>query len=55
MLKELEIMYQYKVYICVFFDIAKFVDFLWKNAEVSRTQVVCHVILMLLGSSVGKI
>ena len=28
----------------VFLDIAKFADFGWKNARVSRTQGVCHVI-----------
>ena len=27
-----------------FFDIAKVADFHWKNADVSRTQGVCHVI-----------
>ena len=28
----------------VFLDIAKFADFWWKNADVSRTQGVHHVI-----------
>ena len=28
----------------VFFDIAKYGDFWWKNADASRTQQVCHVI-----------
>ena len=36
-------MYQNTI-ISVFLDIAKFADFLLKNADVSRTQVVCHVI-----------
>ena len=28
----------------VFLDIAEFADFWWKNADVSRTQRICHVI-----------
>ena len=33
--------------ISVFSDIAKFADFRWKNADVNRTQRVCHVIYFL--------
>ena len=31
----------------VFPDILKTADFRWKNADVSRTQGVCHVIYVL--------
>ena len=34
--------------ISVFLDIAKVADFRWWNADVSRTQVVCHVIYIFL-------
>ena len=40
--------------IYVFSDIAKFAEFRWKNA-VSRNQAVCHVILIFVGSSLGKV
>ena len=30
--------------ILVFPDVTKIVDFQWKNADVNRTQGVCHVI-----------
>ena len=40
------IMYQNAIYIC-FFDIAKFTDFRRKDADVSRIQEVCHVIISL--------
>ena len=36
-------------------DILKFVDFRLKKADVSRTQVVCHVIYVFFGSSLGKV
>ena len=39
----------------VFPDIIKIADFRWKNADVSRTQVVFHVIYVLFGSSLGKV
>ena len=39
----------------VFLDIAKFANFQWKNADVSITQGLCHVIHMLFGSSLGKV
>ena len=32
--------------ISVVLDIAKVADFRWKNADVSRTDGVCHVIFM---------
>ena len=48
-------MYQNEVYICFFFDIAKFVDFRGKNAHVRRTQEVRHVILIFFGFSLGKV
>ena len=35
-------------FISVFLDMAKFADFKWKNAKISRTQGVCHVIHMFL-------
>ena len=30
--------------VSAFLDIAKYADFRWKNADVSRTEVVCNVI-----------
>ena len=41
--------------ISVFLDMAKFADFRWKNANVSRTQSVCHLIHIFFGSSLGKV
>ena len=41
--------------ISVFLDITKFADLRWKNADVSRTQGVCHVIHIFFGSSLGKV
>ena len=41
--------------ISVFLGIAKFADFWWKNADVIRTQVVCHVIYIFSGSSSGMV
>ena len=41
--------------ISVFLDIPKFADFQWKNADVSRTQGVCHVIHIFFGSSLAKV
>ena len=41
--------------ISVFFDMTKFTDFQLKNADVSRTQKVCHVIHIFFGSSLGKV
>ena len=38
-----------------FFYITKVPDFQWKNADISRTQEVCHVIYIFFGSSLGKI
>ena len=35
--------------ISAFLDIAKFADFRWKNADVSRTQGMCHVIHIFFG------
>ena len=42
-------------YLSVFLDITKSTDFRWKNADVSRTQKVCHVIYLFDGSSLGKV
>ena len=42
-------------YIYVFLDIKKVPDFLCKNADVSRTQGVCHVIYIFFGSSLVEI
>ena len=39
--------------ISLFLDIAKFADFQWKNADVSKTQGVCHVTHIIFGSSLG--
>ena len=41
--------------IFVFLDITKFTDFRGKNADVSRTQGVCHVIQMFFGSYLSKV
>ena len=41
--------------ISVFLDITKFADCRWKNADVSRTNGVCHVIDIFFGSSLGKV
>ena len=41
--------------ISVFLDIAKFADFWWKNANVSRTQAVCHVIYIFFGFPLVKV
>ena len=40
--------------ISVFLDIAKFANFRWKNADVSKTQGVYHVIIIFFGSYLGK-
>ena len=32
--------------VSVFLDKAKFADFSWKNADIRRTQEMCHVILI---------
>ena len=53
-LKELEIMYQIASYIYSL-DIAKSADFRWKNADISRTLGVCHVIHIFFGSSLGEV
>ena len=39
----------------VFSDIAKFVDFQWKNPDVSTTQGACHVTHIFGGSSLNKV
>ena len=39
----------------VFPDIVKIDDFRLKNADVSRTQEVWHVIYVFIGSSLGKV
>ena len=41
--------------IFVFLDIAKFADFWYKNADVSRTQGMCHVIYVFFGPSLVKV
>ena len=50
MLKELEIMYQDAIFICISWY-GKICWFPVKNADVSRTQVVCYVIYVFFGSS----
>ena len=39
----------------VFLDIIKFADLLLKNADVSRTHGVCHVIHIFFGSYLGNV
>ena len=39
----------------VFLGITKSADFRSKNADVSRSQRVCHVIHIFFGSSLGKV
>ena len=41
--------------ISVFLDITKLADFWWKNADVSRTQGLPHVIDSFFWSSLGKV
>ena len=41
-------------FISAFLGIAKFTDFWRKNANASRTQVMCHVIYIFFGSCLGK-
>ena len=41
--------------ISVFPDITKVADFRRKNADVNRTQGVCHVIYIFFGSFLGKV
>ena len=38
--------------VSVFLDITKFVDFMSKNADISRRQGMSHVIHIFLGSSI---
>ena len=39
----------------VFLDIAKFVEFLKEDADVSRNQEVCYVIRIFFRYSLGKV
>ena len=39
----------------VFLDTINVSHFRWKNADVRRTKVVCHVIYILSESSLGKV
>ena len=41
--------------ISVFLDRVKFADFRFKNADVSITQGVCHMIHIIFGTSLGKV
>ena len=41
--------------ISVFSNIAKFADFQWKSADVTRTKGVCHVTHVFFGFSLGKV
>ena len=41
--------------ISVFLDITKFADFRGKNADVSRSPGLCHVIHIFFGSPLGKV
>ena len=38
-----------------FLDVIKFADFQLKNADVSRTQGVCHMSYIFFRSSLGKV
>ena len=52
-LKELEIIYQNVIYICI----SWYIQICWfavKNADVSGNQGLCHVIYIPFGSSLGK-
>ena len=42
-------------FMSVFLDITKFADFRWKNADVTRTQGMYHVIHIFFESSLGKV
>ena len=42
-------------FVSVFPDITKCADFQWKVADFSRTQGVCHVIYINIGSSLDKV
>ena len=44
-------MFQSAIYICI----SWYIDFLWKNADIGRTQGVCHVIHKFFGSSLGEV
>ena len=52
--EELEIMYLNGIYICISWY-RKICWFPVKNADVSRTQGVSHVIHIVFGSSLGKV
>ena len=52
--KRLEIINQNAIY-TVFLDNVKFADFLSKNFDISRTQGMCHLILMFFESSLGNV
>ena len=41
--------------VSVFLDMTRFANFQWKNADVGRTQGVCHVIHIFFGFSLGKV
>ena len=41
--------------ISVFLNVRRVVDFSGKNADVSRTHGLCHVINIFLGSFLGKV
>ena len=41
--------------ISVFRDITKFIDFLPKNADISRNQGVCHVVQIVFVTSLNKV
>ena len=45
-------MYQNAISICISWE-AKSADFWWKNADVSRTHSMCHMIHIFFGSSLG--
>ena len=54
-LNELVIAYQNVQSIFLFLDITKVADFWWKNADISRSQGVCHMIYIFFGTFLGKV
>ena len=47
--------YVSKCNVYLFLDIAKFADFQLKNADITRTQGVCHEIHRFFGSPLAKV
>ena len=41
--------------ISLFLDITKIADLWWKNADLSKSYGVCHVVYIFFESSLGKV